>query len=108
MWEVVTRADVGCCRSGSHQLWSEIVWSRRRDRAEQAHVNTVVRSQEQDFLDALLPTVRKSVKYVVGLQDVSNDVIGLGKHIEMGRCASGEDIPHTLVLSVHIQWIPSR
>ena len=89
------------------ELWSEIFWSQRRTPGERPSVDTCREPTETDFLDALLDTERDRVKAYLEQHDVSECVLSLAQNPEFAKCASGPEVLHTLVRSVHIQWIPS-
>ena len=90
------------------ELWSEILWSRSRTSSQPKPCDTELPPQEADFVDALLPTEQQRARDYLEVHDVDNCVVSLGQNPGFGRIASGEDILHTLVRSVHIQWIPSK
>lgn len=89
------------------ELWSEILWSQRRTVGEKPQADTSRAPTEKDFLDALLDTERDRTSAYVEQHDVGECVLSLGQNPEFGKCASGTEVLHTLVRSVHIQWIPS-
>ena len=89
------------------ELWSEILWSQRRTPGEKSQEDTSREPTETDFLDALLETERDRVNGYLEQHDVSECVLSLGQNPEFAKCASGTDVLHTLVRSVHIQWMPS-